>query len=83
MDLDFIARFLLAALAVNYAILLIWFLAFVFARDFIRTLHGRWFRLSDASFDAVHYGGMAGYKLAIFAFNLAPLLALHIARGGG
>ena len=55
----------------------------MFARDFIRSLHGRWFRLSDASFDAIHYGGMAGYKLAIFAFNLAPLLALHIARGGG
>jgi hypothetical protein len=80
-DPDFIFRFLLATLAVNYAILLTWFLAFVFARDFMRKLHGRWFTLPDATFDAVHYGGMAAYKLAIFFFNLAPLIALCISRG--
>ena len=82
MDLDFLCRFLLLSLAVNYAILLSWFLAFVFARGFMRRLHGRWFNLSDTTFDAIHYGGMAAYKLAIFFFNLAPLLALCIVRGG-
>lgn len=82
MDQDFLCRFLLWSLVVNYAILLTWFFAFVFVRDFIRRLHGRWFNLSDQTFDAVHYGGLAAYKIAIFIFNLAPLLALWIARGG-
>lgn len=82
MDTDFLCRFLLAMLAVNYAILITWFLVFAFARDFMRRLHGRWFKLSDATFDAVHYGGMAVYKLAIFLFNLAPLVALCLARDG-
>lgn len=82
MDTDFLCRILLAMLAVNYAILITWFLVFAFARDFMRRLHGRWFKLSDATFDAVHYGGMAVYKLAIFLFNLAPLVALCLARDG-
>jgi hypothetical protein len=49
----------------------------------MQKIHGRWFRLSDSTFGAVHYGGMAAYKLAILFFNLVPLLALWIARGGG
>lgn len=80
MSPEFLCRFLLWSLAINYAILLMWFFSFVFARRWMQRLHGRWFRLSDTTFDAVHYGGMAAYKLAIFFFNFAPLLALWIAR---
>lgn len=83
MDPDFLCNFLLWSLAINYAILLVWFFAFACARGFIRKLHGRWFDLSDQAFDAVHYGGMAAYKIAIFLFNLVPLLALYMARGSG
>lgn len=80
MNLDFLCRFLLWSLAINYAILLTWFFAFVFARDWMQQIHGRWFRLTDSTFDTVHYSGMAAYKLAIFIFNLVPLLALCVAR---
>lgn len=73
---DQLVRFLLWSMAVNYAILIIWFLAFVFARSWMRKLHGRWFRLSDDTFDAIHYGGMAIYKIGVLLFNVAPLLAL-------
>ncbi|MCA7022797.1 MULTISPECIES: DUF6868 family protein [Stenotrophomonas] len=83
MDSDFLCRFLLWSLAFNYAVLLVWFLAFVTARDALRRLHGRWFALPDASFDAIHYGGMAAYKIGILLFNLAPLAALWLARRGG
>lgn len=83
MNPDFLFRFLLWSLAVNYAILLVWFLAFAFARDWIKRLHGRWFNLTDTAFDTVHYGGMAAYKIAIIVFNLAPLIALWLMRGGG
>ena len=82
MTADSLREFLLWSLAVNYTILLTWFSAFVFARGFMRRLHGRWFDLSEQTFDAVHYGGMAAYKIAIFVFNLAPLVALYLQRGG-
>jgi hypothetical protein len=73
-------RFLLYSALVNYAVLIAWFLAFVFARGWMRKLHGRWFKLPDATFDAIHYGGMAAYKIGILLFNLAPLLALWLLR---
>lgn len=74
----FLFRFLLFSTLVNYAILIAWFLAFVFARDWMRRLHGRWFKLPDATFDATHYAGMAAYKIGILLFNLTPLLALYL-----
>ena len=82
MNPDFLFRFLLCSLAINYAILLIWFVVFVAARNWLRALHGRWFRLSDAAFDAIHYGGMAVYKIGILLFNLVPLLALYFVGSG-
>ena len=82
MNSDFLVRFLLWSLAINYAILLTWFIAFVAARNWLRALHGRWFRLSETAFDAIHYGGMAVYKIGIFLFNPAPLLALYFLGSG-
>lgn len=79
---DFIRHFLLWSLVINYGMLLIWFFAFVFARDTIRRLHSRWFALSDATFDAIHYGGMALYKISILLFNLVPFIALCLLPAG-
>lgn len=77
MNLDFWFRFLLSSILINYIILMIWFLAIIFARDWIKQVHGKWFNLSDATFDAIHYGGMAVYKIGILLFNLVPLIALY------
>jgi hypothetical protein len=62
----------------GYAVLLVWFLVFAFARDWIQRIHGRWFRLSGDQFDALHYGGMAIYKIGIILFNLVPFVVLLI-----
>jgi hypothetical protein len=75
MSPESLCHFLLWSLIVNYAILFIWFFVFVFGHDWLRRLHGRWFNLSDSSFDAIHYGGMAIYKIGILLFNLAPFIA--------
>lgn len=77
-----LCQFLVWSLALNYGVLLLWFFMFAFARDWMHKVHVRWFRLSDSTFDAVHYGGMAAYKLVIFFFNLVPLLALCVIRAG-
>ncbi|WP_165072981.1 DUF6868 family protein [Paludisphaera rhizosphaerae] len=83
MDTEFLCRFLLWSLAVNYTLLLAWFFAFAFARDVIHRLHGLWFRFSDETFDLIHYVGMLAYKIGILLFNLAPLIALWLMRKGG
>ena len=77
MNLDFWFRFLLSLVLINYIILMIWFLAIIFARDWIKQVHEKWFNLSDETFDTIHYGGMAIYKIGILLFNLVPLIALY------
>lgn len=80
MQLEVLHQFLLCSLAINYTILLIWFLLFFYARDKLRQLHTRWFALTATNFDAIHYAGMAGYKILILVFNLTPSLALYLMR---
>lgn len=62
---------------INYGILLLWFVFFALAHDWMYRLHGRWFNLRLETFDALHYGGMAVYKLGIFLLNLVPFLVLY------
>ena len=69
---------LLWCAVINYGLLLWWFLFFALAHDWMHRHHGRWFRLTADQFDAIHYSGMAIYKIGIFLFNLVPYVALHI-----
>jgi hypothetical protein len=62
----------------NYAVLFIWFVVFVFAHDWMYGMHARWFKLSVETFDAIHYAGLAVYKIGIILFNLVPLVALWV-----
>ncbi len=63
---------------INVAVLLLWFLFFSRAHDWTYGLHAKWFALPVEKFDAIHYAGMAFFKLSIILFNLAPYLALRI-----
>ena len=62
----------------NMGILLLWWVFFCMAHDFVYRLHSRWFQLSRERFDAIHYSWMAGFKALIFVFLLVPYLVLHI-----
>jgi len=62
---------------INYGLLLVWFVFFMLARDWIYQLHGRWFNISHQNFDAIHYSGMAIYKIGIFLLNLVPYIVLR------
>ena len=64
----------------NMAMLTLWFLAIVFARDFVFNMHSWMFEISEESFDEIHYTMMAYYKLAVFLFYLTPYLVLRFAK---
>ena len=63
---------------INYGILMIWFLFFIVAHDWMYRYHTKFFTLSVEKFDATHYASMAFFKLIVIAFNLVPYLALRI-----
>ncbi len=74
-----VLRDLLFWSAIIHMGLLLWWVAFfIFARSFIYSMHTRWFKLSDERFDAIHYTGMAFYKVCIFVFSIVPYFALLI-----
>lgn len=79
MDLETLRTVLLWCTLLNYGVLLLWFMVLKLARPWLRQLHGRWFSLSEAQFDAIHYGLMGVYKLGILLLNLIPCVALHLA----
>ncbi|PVZ89842.1 hypothetical protein C9426_00230 [Serratia sp. S1B] len=80
MTYEAIRQVLLYATLINYAILMAWFLLFVFARQFLKRLQSSLFNLSDNTFDVIHYSGIAFYKIAIIMFNLVPWIAMTLAR---
>jgi len=78
MSLEMVGKVLLWCIVINYSVLLVWWLFFLLAHDGMYGLHSRWFHLSVEQFDALHYAGMALYKIGILLFNLVPYIALHI-----
>ena len=74
-----LVRSALAWCTVMNLILLAWWAVFFFlAHDWTYRMHSRWFRVSVETFDAIHYAGIAFFKLAIILFNLVPYLSLRI-----
>jgi hypothetical protein len=63
---------------INYGVLLLWFLFFILAHDWMYRVHTRFFRLTAEQFDSAHYGSMAIFKLLVIVLNLVPYLAMRI-----
>lgn len=78
MNTEILSGFLLWCAIINYGLLIVWFLAFLLARDWIFRMHSKFYRISDAQFNAINYAGIAFYKIIILVFNLIPYIALRI-----
>ena len=75
-----VRKALLCCAFINYGILLVWFLFFILAHDWLYLFHCRWFHFSVEQFDILHYAGMSVYKLGIILLNIVPYIALHLTR---
>ena len=78
MSIAIVRKVLLWCTVINYGVLLVWWLCFLFAHEWMYGLHSRWFHVSVEQFDALHYAGMALYKIGILLFNLVPSIALRL-----
>ena len=79
MSIGDLKYFLLWSTAINYAVLIVWFVVFVYARDWLYRAHSRWFKFPTETFDALNYAGIAVYKIGILLLNVVPLIALYLA----
>ncbi len=78
MTLELVRSFLGWCAIINMGLVLWWALFFLLAHDWLYRFHGRWFKISPEQFDAIHYSGIAFFKVGIFLLNVAPYLALRI-----
>tara|TARA_R110002072_G_scaffold118775_1_gene251256 strand:- start:5497 stop:5739 length:243 start_codon:yes stop_codon:yes gene_type:complete len=78
MSIELLIKFLGWSAIINLGLLMWWASFIIFAHDWVYRMHGKWFNLSYEQFDAIHYAGIAFYKLSIILFNVAPYLALRI-----
>ena len=77
MNITVITHFLLYALILNITVLLLWLWGLIYAREAINRLQRKCFKLSDETFDTLHYAALALYKIMIIFFNLIPLIVLY------
>ena len=55
MTVEIVRDVLAWSTVINLSILILWFLFFVFAHDWMYRIHGKWFALTTEKFDAIHY----------------------------
>lgn len=80
MTVEVVRDALLWCFVINAGLLLFWSLLLMLAHDWIYRLHTRWIKLSEESFNAIHYAGIAFFKITIFVFFLVPYIALWMVR---
>lgn len=78
MTLNMIRELLGWCCVINIGLLLWWFLVILIAHDWIYKIHGKWFKISKETFYAIHYTGIAFFKISIFILNIVPYIALSI-----
>lgn len=78
MSIETTRKALLWCTIINFGVLLVWFLFFALAHQWMYLLMGKWFPMSVTLFDAMNFAGIGLYKLGIILFNLVPYIALRI-----
>ena len=76
MDINQFTTFLGWCAFINYAVLVIWWLIFVFAHSWLYTLNSEWFDIPVEEFDKIHYACLGLYKLGMLLFFVIPYLVI-------
>jgi hypothetical protein len=79
-NMDVVCKALLWSAALNYILLISWFVIFLLPHEWIFRICSRAFRVTVARFDEMNLQGIIIYKLGILLFNLMPGLALLMVR---
>ena len=77
MDSEWLISFFAWGAVINLLLLLLWFLVIIVARDWIINFYSRWFKLSEQSFDKIHYGLLAVFEMLVYIFFVTPYLVLR------
>lgn len=75
---DTLAKVLIRSFWMGVAVLLLWFVVFLLAADWVYAMHSRWFDITERDIHIMSYYGMALVKMVIFVFFLLPYLSIRL-----
>jgi hypothetical protein len=78
MDIEMMRDFFLWFVAISYAILFLWVVVFMLARNSIYNFLKRSLHLSEETFNTIHYGGMMTFLVGTILFALVPFISLCV-----
>ena len=78
MSIDMLIKFLGWCTIINLGLLLWWVFFISCVHDWTYRMHTKWLYVNLERFDAIHYAGIAYYKITIIIFNVVPYLSLRI-----
>ena len=78
MDTATMQAFFMWSTIINVALLAVSFVICAAARDWIYSVHSRWFPISREAFHVAIYSFLGLYKILILMFNVVPYVALLI-----
>ena len=77
-SLEITARLLIRCFLGGVVFVLLWFVAYVLAGNWIYLVHSRWFSITHEHFALIHYCGMAATKILITIGFLIPYIGLRM-----
>lgn len=79
--LEAVGSVLIRSFLIGLVFLLLWFLMFAVASDWVYSIHSRWFDIPRQTFNAIHYAGMAALKGVLLMVFLVPYIAIRLTCG--
>ena len=74
--LQTLAKLLIRSFLFGLAFLLLWFLLYLIAPEWMFDMNVRWFNIDKRDFELINYFGIGFVKIVILLFFLLPYLAI-------
>jgi hypothetical protein len=78
MTMEVLTDFLLWCSIINGGLLLFSTVLFVFASDFVYSVHSLWFSIPRENYDTAIFSYLGMYNIGILVFNLVAYVALRV-----
>ena len=76
--LETLARILIRSFLLGWALLLLWFVFYLFLPGWMYEMNTRWFNIDRHEFDLINYCGIGFVKMCILLFFLFPYLSIRL-----
>ena len=76
--METIAKITIRCFFLSFIVLLIWFLFYVLAGDFMYQVHSSLFEMTEQEFAVINYCGIMLLKIFTFTFFLFPYIACRL-----